>query len=107
MKVSRLGVQSELQLPAYATVTAMPGPSLACNLPHSSQQHQIFNPLSEAGDQTHILMEASWIHFRCATMGLPTSEFKDSTVIGIQENSQWRSARRNLREGDFFFFFFR
>ena len=30
MEVPRLGVESELQLPAYTTVTAMPDPSLVC-----------------------------------------------------------------------------
>ena len=29
------------------------------DLHHSSQQHQILNPLSEARDQTFILMDAS------------------------------------------------
>ena len=28
-------------------------------------------PLREARDQIHILMDASWIHFRCATVGTP------------------------------------
>ena len=34
----------------------------AASLPHSSQ-HQIPNPLSEARDRTHGLMDTSWIHF--------------------------------------------
>ena len=38
MEVSRLGVESELQLLAYATATAMPDPSHICNLHHSSWQ---------------------------------------------------------------------
>ena len=33
----------------------------------------ILNPLSEARDRTHNLMVASWIRFRCATMGTPDS----------------------------------
>ena len=37
MDVPRLGVESELQLPAYTTATAMPDPSHICNLHHSSQ----------------------------------------------------------------------
>ena len=33
-EVPRLGVQSELQLPAYTTATAMPDLSIICNLHH-------------------------------------------------------------------------
>ena len=64
-----LGVQSELQLPAYATAIATPEPSHVCNLHHSSQQHQILNPLMEGRDQTHTLMIPSWICFCCAKTG--------------------------------------
>ena len=32
-----------------------------CNLLHSSQQRQILNPLSKAGDRTQILMDACWV----------------------------------------------
>ena len=52
MEVPRLGVESELKLLAYATATAMQDPSHICNLYHSSRQHQILNPLSEARDKT-------------------------------------------------------
>ena len=41
LEVPRLGVESELQLPAYTTATAMQEPSCICDLPHSSWQHQI------------------------------------------------------------------
>ena len=54
MEVPRLGVELELLLQAYLTATAMPDPSHVCNLHHSSQPRQILNPLSKAGDQTHI-----------------------------------------------------
>ena len=37
-----------------------------------SWQRRIFNPLREARDQTHILMDASQICFHWATMGTPT-----------------------------------
>ena len=57
MEVPRLGVKTELQLPAYTTATAMPDPSCTCDLHHSSWQRQIINPLSEARDKTHILMD--------------------------------------------------
>ena len=49
-EVPRLGVQLELQLPAYTTATATWDPSQVCKLHHSSWQRQIPNPLSEAGD---------------------------------------------------------
>ena len=38
---------------------AMQDPSTICDLYHSSRQHQILNPLSEARDQTGILMDTS------------------------------------------------
>ena len=44
VEAPRLGVESELQLSAYVTATAL-------------QQHHIRNPLNEARDQSHILME--------------------------------------------------
>ena len=50
MEVPRLGVESELQLPAYATATAMQDLSHICDLYHSSWQRRIPNPLSEARD---------------------------------------------------------
>ena len=50
MEVPRLGVTSELQLPTYATATETRNRSQVCNLHHSSQQHQIFNPLCKARD---------------------------------------------------------
>ena len=42
--------------------TAMRDPSRVCNLHHSSGQRRILNPLSEARDQTCILMVASQVH---------------------------------------------
>jgi len=61
MEVPRLGLSSELQLPAYARATATWDPSCICDLHHSSQQRQIPNPLSEARDQTRNLMVPSQI----------------------------------------------
>ena len=59
VEVPRLGVQLELQLPAYTTATATSDPRCIYDLHHSSWQHQILNPLSEARGQTHILMDTS------------------------------------------------
>ena len=61
MEVPRPGVKSGLLLPAYTTATAMPDPSHIRNLCHSSQQCQILNPLREARDGTHVLMDTSRI----------------------------------------------
>ena len=72
MEIPRLGVEGELQLPAYATAIATQDPSLVGDLHHSSWQHRIPDPLSEATDQTRILMDPSWICFHCATMGTPS-----------------------------------
>ena len=55
---------------AYATATL--DPSRVCDLLHHSlQQHQILNSLSEARDQTRLLMVTSQIRFHCATMRTP------------------------------------
>ena len=55
------GVKSELEMPIYATATAVWNPSHICDLHHSSWQRQILNPLSGARDQTCILMGTSWV----------------------------------------------
>ena len=71
MEGPRLGVEMELQLPVYTTATAKPDPSYVCDAHHSSRQHWILNPLSEARDRTHNLMVPSRILFCCAMMGIP------------------------------------
>ena len=52
MEGPRLGVQLELQPPAYTTAIATQDPSRVCDLHHSSPPRWILNPLSEARDQT-------------------------------------------------------
>ena len=60
IEVSRLGVESELQTPAYATATATQVPSASATYLHSSsEQHWVLNPLSGARDQIYILMDTS------------------------------------------------
>ena len=71
MEVSRLGIQSQLQLLACATATATSDPSHICDLHPSSWQCRILNPLREARDRTHNLMDPSQIHFCYATTGTP------------------------------------
>ena len=50
---NQIGVATE----AYAIATTTPDLSRICNLCCSLQQHQILKPLSEAKDQTHILVD--------------------------------------------------
>ena len=59
VEVCRRGVESELQLPAYTTATAMLDLSCVLDLHHNPWQCRILNPRSEARDRTCILMETS------------------------------------------------
>ena len=52
MELPRLEVELELQLLAFTTAIAMQDLSHIYNLHQSSQQHQIFNPLSKARNRT-------------------------------------------------------
>ena len=63
MEVPKLGVKSEVQLLVYTTATTPWDLSHVFNLYHSSQQLQVLSPLSEARDQTPILMDISWGHY--------------------------------------------
>ena len=70
MEIARLGVESELQLPAYSTATATQDPSCVSDL---HQAHG--NALSEVRDQTCNLMVPRRIRFCCAIMGIPSGFF--------------------------------
>ena len=82
MKVPRLGVESGLQLLAYATATAMPDPSRVCDLHCSLQQRWILNPLRGARGRTHILMDTSQVPFCWTTVGTPQHHFMKRNAIG-------------------------
>ena len=69
MEVPRLGVKSELHLPARHQTD----PSRICDLHHSSRRHRILDPLSESRDRTHVLLDSSWVHYPCTTVGAPWS----------------------------------
>ena len=58
-EISRLGAESELQLLAYTTATTTQVPSHIGNLHYRSRQHRILIPLSEARDQTCLLMDTN------------------------------------------------
>ena len=72
MEVPRLGVKMELLLPAYTTATW--DLSRICDLHHSSRQCWILNPLSLARNQTHVLIDTSWVRYSWATTGTPEEE---------------------------------
>ena len=77
----------ELQLPFYTT--AAQHSSHVCDLHHSSGQHWILNPLiEEDGDQTHILMDTSRIHFHCATAGTPKPTLSQPPAASTAKNEQ-------------------
>ena len=67
MEIPKVGVDLELQLPAYPTATAMLDPSCVCD-PHKCW---IPDPLREARDRTHNLMGTSWVRNPLSTMGTP------------------------------------
>ena len=69
LEVPRLRVETELQLLAYTTATAMPDPCRVCSLHHSLWQFCILYPLREARDQTCLLMDTSCIYYQWAING--------------------------------------
>ena len=64
MEVPRLGVKLELLLRAYNRATSMQDLSRICDLHCSLWQHQILNPLIEAREGTHILMDPRQVLYR-------------------------------------------
>ena len=57
MEVPGLGVELELQLPAYATPPVMADLNHICYLGCSLQHCQILNPVREVRTQTHNFMD--------------------------------------------------
>ena len=84
MEVLRLGVESEPDLPAYATATAMPDLSLICELHHSLWQCWILNSLSKTRDRTCILTEISQVRYHWATAGTPILLFLKSEESNLK-----------------------
>ena len=64
MEVSRLRIESELQLLVNTTDTAMQDPICVSDLHHSSRQLRYLNPLSGARDQVCVLLDASGVPCR-------------------------------------------
>ena len=98
MEIPRLGVESELQLPAYTTVTATQDPSRICDLHHSSRQCRILKPRSEARDGACNLMGTSRIRFRCATTGTPVDTFAFVLLPMLPDGCVFLSTRFGRRE---------
>ena len=63
MEVPRLEAESELQLPAYTTATAIRDSSQFLNLHHSSWQCRILDPLSKARDRARAFMDTRRIRY--------------------------------------------
>ena len=82
MEVPRLEGEVELRLQACTTATATLDPSHICALCHSLWHCQILNSLSEARDQTSILMD-SYVGFliHWATMGTPIFSFWGISIL--------------------------
>ena len=71
MERPRLWGQNAATAAGYTTATATRDPTRIYDLYHSSWQLQILNPLIQARDQTHVLVNTSRICFCCATTGTP------------------------------------
>ena len=71
MQVPRLGVESKLQLLAYTTAPATPDLSQESPTYTAHSNTCSLTQLSEARDQTYILMHTSGVHDHQATMGTP------------------------------------
>ena len=63
--------------------TAMLDLSHVCDLHHSSRQRRILNPLSEARDRIHILMDTSWVRYLLSHDGnsAKTVNLKSSLIV--------------------------
>jgi len=92
MEFPRLGVTSELQLPAYTTATTMQDPSRLCDLYHSSwplTRCQILNPLSKARDRT----ATSWFPVRFVStvpqQEPPLEDFRWGDTIRLKFLERW------------------
>ena len=70
-EVPRPGVELELQLLVYTTAIAMQDQSCICDLYQSSWQCQILDPLCEAKDRAHVLMDTGRVRYHWATTGPP------------------------------------
>ena len=78
IEVPRLGADSELQMLATATWHQN---CIFDLYYHSSLQRQILNPLSEARDQTYVLLDTSQVCYHWATTGTPELYFNINRTL--------------------------
>ena len=100
MEVPRLGVELELQLPAYTTATEALDPSSIFDLHHSSGQCQITYPWREARDRTRVLMATSQIRFPLRHHGNSGPSFILNGVkkLIIQVHNIYCHLKKNCRD---------
>ena len=102
MEVPRLCVQLELWPLACAAAPAMRDLSHICDLHHSSQKHQILNPLSKVRDQTHILMDPTQVYQSLSHEGnSQATSFKSMQIYTVlrdhKHNLHWQPELDDLR----------
>ena len=93
MEVPRVGVESELPLPAYAMVIATLDLSHICSLHRSLWHCWILNTRSEAMDQSHILMDT----VRFLTWGTPFAHFQIGLFVFLMSDCNNSSCILNTR----------
>ena len=76
MEVPGLGIELELQLPAYTKPQQCQIWATSATSTTAHDHTRIFNPLREAWDRTCNLMVPGQIHFHCTTMGTSKSFIK-------------------------------
>ena len=99
MEVPRLGFKVEQQMQAYATAMVTLDPNSICDLSHSLQQCRILYPLSEARDQTHILISTSQVLNPQSLMGTPCHSNIFSTLPCLSHNFKL-NLKFQMREGE-------
>ena len=87
MEVPRLGVKSELQLPAYTTAIAMQDLSASETYTAAHSNTGPFNPLHDAKDPIHIFMDTDQVHNKLSHNG--NSIFHIFKRINRVYNSAW------------------
>ena len=95
LEVPRLGVESELQLPAYTTATAMWDPSRNCDLHQSSRQRWISDPLHEGRDLTHHSYTNTTVMNLLLPKDSPFQEQGDASIHLLAAGT-WHSTQHSL-----------